>query len=106
MVTLWALEQFELKCDAFSVKNLARIKSLEHFPTKWTPVRRRKCDQTRARAFSGEVDTGSSKNMRPNKKLERRSDSIGSECALARLSHEGTAVIALARDRSARRKAG
>ena len=48
MVTLWALEQFELKCDAFSVKNLARIKSLEHFPTKWTPVRRRKCDQTRS----------------------------------------------------------
>ena len=46
MVTLWALEQFELKCDAFSVKNLARIKSL---------------------AFSDEVDTGSSQKMRPNK---------------------------------------
>ena len=36
----------------------------------------------RPRAFSDEVDTGSSKKMRPNKKLERRSDSIGSECAL------------------------
>jgi len=44
-------------------------------------------------AFSDEVDTGSSQKMRPNKKL-------------ARLSHEGTAVIALARDRPARRKAG
>ena len=28
------------------------------------------------------MDTGSSKKMRPNNKLERRSDSIGSECAL------------------------
>ena len=35
---------------------------LEHFPTKWIPVRRRKCDQT--------------------KELERRSDSIGSKSAL------------------------
>ena len=34
------------------------------------------------RAFSDEVDTGSSKKMRPNKKLERRSDSIGSKSAL------------------------
>ena len=56
-----------------------------------------------SRAFSDEVDTGSSKKMqpnkkhfptkggtgsskkmRPNKKLERRSDSIGSECALVK----------------------
>ena len=36
----------------------------------------------RARAFSDEVGTGSSKKMRPNKKLERQSDSNGSECAL------------------------
>ena len=34
------------------------------------------------RAFSDEVDTGSSKKMRPNKKLERRSNFIGSKCAL------------------------
>jgi len=34
------------------------------------------------RAFSDEVDTGSSKKMRHDKDLERRSDSIGSECAL------------------------
>ena len=33
-------------------------------------------------AFSDEVDAGSSKKMRPNKMLERRSDSIGSEYAL------------------------
>ena len=33
------------------------------------------------RAFSDEVDTGSSQKMRPNKKLERRSDSIGSKSA-------------------------
>ena len=32
---------------------------------------------------SDEVDTGSSQKMRPNKRLERRSDSIGSVCALA-----------------------
>jgi len=63
----------------------------EHFPAKWTPVRRRKCDQTKKtsifrrsghrfvaenatkpkrQAFSDEVDTGSSQKMRPNKKLE------------------------------------
>ena len=36
------------------------------------------------RAFSGELDAGSSQKMRPNKKLERRSDSIGSKCTLVK----------------------
>ena len=36
-----------------------------------------------ARAFSDEVDTGSSQKMRKTKKLQRRSGSIGSQCALA-----------------------
>ncbi len=35
----------------------------------------------RIRAFSDEVDTGSSKKMRPYKRLEHRSDSIGSKSA-------------------------
>ena len=34
------------------------------------------------RVFSDEVDAGSSKKMPPNKKLERRSNSIGSKSAL------------------------
>ena len=34
---------------------------------------------TKQEAFSDEVATGSSQKMRPNKKLERRSGSIGSE---------------------------
>ena len=37
----------------------------------------------KVRAFSDEVDTGSSQKMRLNNKLERRSESMGSECALA-----------------------
>ncbi|MCB1528343.1 MAG: matrixin family metalloprotease [Hyphomicrobiaceae bacterium] len=49
------------------------LQPLEHFPTKWTPVRRRKCDQT--------------------KKRERRSDSIRSQCALA-LAHKRSTAIA------------
>jgi len=61
---------------------------VEHFPAKWAPVRRRKCDQTRAegifrrsghrfaaenatkqepRAFSGEVGTGSPQKIRQYK---------------------------------------
>ena len=47
---------------------------------KLRPLRGRALNLTRA--FSNEVDTGSLKKMRPNKKLERRSDSIGSKSAL------------------------
>jgi len=54
----------------------------EHFPTKWIPVRRRKCDQPRREHFSDEVATGSLKKMQPNKKLEQRSGVIGSKNAL------------------------
>jgi len=45
--------------------------ALEHFPTKWIPVHRRKCDQTKKRAFSDEADTGSSQKMDQTRKLER-----------------------------------
>ena len=35
----------QLRFDEFSV-----TKHLEHFPAKWTPVRRRKCDQSKSQA--------------------------------------------------------
>src|SRR5271166_2662075 len=38
----------------------------KHFPAKWKPVRRGKCDHER-KAFSGEVETGSPQKMRPRK---------------------------------------
>jgi len=45
-----------------------------------------------ARAFSDEVDTGSSQKMRSNKKLERRFDSIGSKSALEHFPTKWTPV--------------
>ena len=53
--------------------------------TRWTAT-----NQQTIRAFSDEVDAGSSQKMRPNKKLERQSDFIGSECALGALAEGAT----------------
>ncbi|MCB1528925.1 MAG: hypothetical protein KDJ45_14675, partial [Hyphomicrobiaceae bacterium] len=36
---------FSDEVDTGSSKKMRPNKKLEHFPTKWTPVRRRKCDQ-------------------------------------------------------------
>src|SRR5271166_2662076 len=45
----------------------------KHFPAKWKPVRRRKCDHE-GKAFSGEVGTGSPQKMRPRREsIFRRS---------------------------------
>jgi hypothetical protein len=42
----------------------------QHFPTKWKPVRRRKCHKSTA-FFSDEVETGSSWKMRQTRNWER-----------------------------------
>ena len=42
-----ALEHFPTKWTPVCRRKCDQTKKPEHFPTKWTPVRRRKCDQTK-----------------------------------------------------------
>ena len=62
-----------------------------------TPKQRRKFPPP-SRAFSDEVDAGSSTKMRPINKLERISDSIGSKSALVRMPLSNGNSVELALD--------
>jgi hypothetical protein len=62
-----------------------RLPALEHFQEKWNPVLRPKVRAKKARAFSGEVDTGSPQKMRPSKEIERFHDSTQRESALEQI---------------------
>src|SRR5712671_1958504 len=62
---------------ASSPRGIAKAAKLERFPAKWTPVRVKK--------------------TRQNKKLEPRSDSIGTEKALASRPGRGAAFFTLLR---------
>ena len=64
------MRQDGLEVDRLHRRSLAarscRGVNSEHFPPKWPPVRRRKCDQrNNSRAFSADVAAGSAPKMRP-----------------------------------------